>query len=60
MRKHFEKEWISNGLNRRQPENHLQRIAKESEQQDEGRIARWLDLAKEMFDGDDDPTPDAA
>jgi|SwirhisoilCB2_FD_contig_31_15640855_length_395_multi_4_in_0_out_0_1 hypothetical protein len=38
----------------------LRRIALESQEQDEGRIQRWLDLAKKLFDGDDDSGPEAA
>lgn len=58
------KNWFEDGnygqLNRRDDQNRLKRIAKQSEEQDAGRIERWLDLAKKMFDNDDDPTPSAA
>ena len=40
---------------RRQRENRMKRISRDSQQQDESRIQRWLDLAKQMFDKDDDP-----
>jgi hypothetical protein len=40
---------------RRQRENRLKRIAVESKEQDESRIQGWLDLAKKMFDRDEDP-----
>lgn len=45
---------------RRDAKNRLQRIAQEEDRQDEGRIQTWLDLARQMFDKDDDPTPSAA
>jgi hypothetical protein len=45
---------------RRKQDNRLKRISQESEQQDESRIDRWLELAKKLFDGDDDPSPSAA
>jgi hypothetical protein len=45
---------------RRKQDNRLKRISQESEQQDESRIDKWLELAKKLFDGDDDPSPSAA
>lgn len=42
------------------PKNRLKRIARESQQQDESQITTWLDLAKRMFDKDNDPDPQAA
>lgn len=58
----FERNWKTSGeeLNRRKRENRLQRIARESQEQDEGQINSWLDLAKRLFDKDDDPDPQAA
>jgi len=57
----FEQDWSSDdGMNRRRDANRLQRIAKESAQQEQSQIDRWLDLAKKLFDGDDDPDPAAA
>lgn len=47
-------------IDRRRPENALERVARESEKQDEARISKWLRLAKRMLDGDDDPTPSPA
>jgi hypothetical protein len=47
-------------INRRRDTNKLQRIAKDSEQQEQGQIQRWLDLAKKLFDGDDGPDSAAA
>jgi hypothetical protein len=50
------------GLDRRKEENRLKRIARESREQEEGRIQRWLDLAKKFFDkdrADDPPASDA-
>jgi hypothetical protein len=58
MRKFWFEEEFNN--DRRSPENRLRRIAKESERQEEGLINGWLDLAKRLFDSDDDPEPDAA
>jgi hypothetical protein len=40
--------------------NRLRRIAHESQEQEEGQIDRWLDLAKKAFDGDDDPNSSVA
>jgi|SwirhisoilCB2_FD_contig_41_20881696_length_416_multi_2_in_0_out_0_1 hypothetical protein len=40
---------------RRDEKNRLKRIAVESQQQEEGQIRRWLELAKQLFDRDDDP-----
>jgi hypothetical protein len=45
---------------RRKQDKRLKQISQEAEQQDESRINKWLDLAKKLFDGDDDPTPSAA
>jgi len=47
-------------MNRRRNENRLRRIAKESHQQEEGMVEHWLDLAKRVFDSDDDPDPQSA
>ena len=49
-----------NGPDRREEGNRLKRISRESQEQDESRIDRWLDLAKKLFDKDDDPDPHAA
>ena len=45
---------------RREKSNRLKRIAVESQQQDESRIQGWLDLARKLFDKDDDPDPQPA
>lgn len=45
---------------RREKANRLKRIAVESQQQDESRIQGWLDLARKLFDKDDDPDPQPA
>lgn len=57
----FEREW-KNGedLDRRRQENRLQRIAKEVHDQEEGQINGWLELARKLFDKDNDPDPQAA
>jgi hypothetical protein len=57
----FEHDWSQDDpMNRRRDENRMQRIAKESHEQEEGLVEHWLDLAKRMFDSDDDPDPQAA
>lgn len=57
----FENDWSSDdGLERRRRENSLKRIAKESRDQEEAQIPRWLELARKLFDKDDDPDPQAA
>lgn len=57
----FEHDWSSeDGFDRRRDVNKLQRIAKESARQEQSQVERWLDLAKKLFDGDDDPDPAAA
>lgn len=38
----------------------MREIAAAAEAEETGKIQQWLDLAKKMFDGDDDPTPSAA
>jgi hypothetical protein len=51
------KYWFENEP--REPErrkNRLQRIAHDSQLQEESQIDRWLDLAKKAFDKDDDPS----
>jgi hypothetical protein len=47
-------------FDRRKDENKMKRIQKDADAQEEGKIQTWLDLAKKMFDKDDDPTPDPA
>ncbi|HWK30805.1 MAG TPA: hypothetical protein VNR20_01855 [Terriglobales bacterium] len=57
----FNHDWSSDDRsNRRRDANKLQRIAKESAQQEQSQVERWLDLAKKLFDGDDGPDPAAA
>jgi hypothetical protein len=58
----FERDWKNDGgeLDRRQAPNRLQRVARESQEQEEAQIPRWLELAKSLFDKDDDPDPQAA
>lgn len=58
----FERDWRNedDALNRRRAGNRLQRIAKESQGQEEAQIPRWLELARKLFDEDDDPDPQAA
>jgi hypothetical protein len=57
----FERNWKNEGeeLDRRQKQNRLRRIAEEAHDQEDGLIEHWLDLAKRIFDGDDDPDPQA-
>jgi hypothetical protein len=50
----------SPGDSHREAQARLKRIAQESAKQDESQIFTWLDLAKKLFDKDDDPTPSAA
>ena len=38
----------------------MREIAAAADAEETGKIQKWLDLAKKMFDGDDDPTPSAA
>lgn len=47
-------------FDRRRDVNKMQRIQRDSEAQEESQIQRWQDLAKTLFDKDDDPEPDAA
>jgi hypothetical protein len=57
----FEHDWSSDDrMNRRRDATKLQRIARDSNEQEESQIGRWLDLAKKLFDGDDGPDPAAA
>lgn len=45
---------------RRDAANRMKRIAHESKEQEEAQIPRWLELARRLFDKDDDPDPQAA
>ena len=40
---------------RRRDENKLKRIQKDSDIEEEGKVQKWLDLAKRLFDKDKDP-----
>lgn len=51
---HFEE------LRQREAKDRLKKAARESAKQDESQITTWLDLAKKMFDRDNDPDPSAA
>ena len=51
---HFEE------LRRREAKDRLKKAARDSAKQDESQITTWLDLAKKMFDRDNDPDPSAA
>jgi hypothetical protein len=45
---------------RREAKERLQKAARESARQDESQITTWLELAKKLFDRDNDPDPSAA
>jgi len=47
-------------LRRSEAKDRLKKAARESAKQDESQITTWLDLAKKMFDHDNDPDPSAA
>ncbi len=47
-------------LRRREAKDRLKKAARDSAKQDESQITTWLDLAKKLFDGDNDPDPSAA
>lgn len=57
----FEQEWNQEGEEKgRRRLNRLQRAVQDSREQETGLIDHWLDLAKRLFDKDDDPDPQAA
>jgi hypothetical protein len=61
MSKHcFERDWKNDGkeLNRRQPINRLQLIARESQEQEEAQIEGWLKAADDLMAKPDPPEPD--
>jgi len=47
---------------RRKPENRLKRISVENDQEQEGKVQKWLEIADQSFknDRDDDANPQAA
>lgn len=47
-------------LRRREAKDRLKKAARDSARQDESQITTWLDLAKKLFDRDNDPDPSAA
>jgi hypothetical protein len=51
---HFEE------LRQREAKDRLKKVARDSAKQDESQITTWLDLAKKMFDRDNDPDASAA
>jgi len=57
MKYWFEHEEASDPERRK---SRLQRIAHESQEQDEGQIERWLELGGKMLDDDDDPNSSVA
>ena len=54
--------WFENleELRRREAKDRLKKAARDSAKQDESQITTWLDLAKKLFDRDNDPDPSAA
>jgi len=45
---------------RRDAKERLKQAARDSARQDESQINTWLELAKKLFDRDNDPDPSAA
>jgi len=46
-----------NELDRRQPLNRLQRIARESQEQEDAQIEGWLKIADDFIESDAEPRP---
>ena len=53
--------WFENSEQaREEAEARLKKAAQESARQDESQITTWLELAKKLFDRDNDPDPSTA
>lgn len=55
----IERDWKTDGneLDRRQPLNRLQRIARESQEQEDAQIEGWLKIADDFIESDAEPRP---